>query len=171
VYPDVDVGAALLPSARYLGLLRDGAAEWNLAPGWRRYLNTAVSPYAASTPGQMIGGAVAAASLAPLVVLAAPLGLAVAAENLSRFGGGYGASAGPGTSTSTGAGVGAGAGASAGAGSEGDSVESMVEEAVVQGFKAFSGVTWGVHNALWAPLFGSGANNSDAKGGKGGVKR
>ena len=45
VYPDVDVGAELLPSARYLGLLREGAEEWNLDAGWRRYLQEVVSPY------------------------------------------------------------------------------------------------------------------------------
>jgi hypothetical protein len=39
VYPDVNVGPELQPSARYLGLLREGAVEWNLEAGWRRYLN------------------------------------------------------------------------------------------------------------------------------------
>ena len=46
-------------------------------------------------------------------------------------------------------------------------MESVVEEAVIQGFKAVTGFTWGVHNALWAPVFGSGANNYGG-GGEGG---
>ena len=40
----LDIGAELQPSARYLGLLREGAVEWNLEKGWMRYL-TEVGPY------------------------------------------------------------------------------------------------------------------------------
>ena len=52
------------------------------------------------------------------------------------------------------------AAAAAGGKREGEG-EGGVEEAVIQGAKAMAGFTWGVHNALWAPVFGSGANNND----------
>ena len=42
--------------------------------------------------------------------------------------------------------------------------ERAAEAAVVDGFRAFQGFTWGVHNALWEPLFGSGANNDGGDG-------
>ena len=46
VFADADVGGvALLPSARYLGLLREGADEWGLDPSWREYLRVAVQAY------------------------------------------------------------------------------------------------------------------------------
>ena len=94
-----------------------------------------VQPYEAATDKQQLGRAVAAASLAPLALLTAPLGLAVAAA--------------------------AAAGPRAGARAGGGEGEGGVEEAVIQGAKAMAGFTWGVHNALWAPVFGSGANNND----------
>ena len=160
VYPDVDVGAELLPSARYLGLLREGAEEWNLDVGWRRYLNEVVAPYDASDQARMMGGAVAAASLAPLAALTAPLGIAVAVENMRNGAGGSGGGA-DGDDAAAGAGVGQG-GVRDG-GELAPSLESVVEEVAVQGFKALAGFTWGVHNALWAPVFGSGANNDEVK--------
>ena len=42
VYPDIASGGELLPSARYIDLLREGAAEWNLDEGWQRYLRDRV---------------------------------------------------------------------------------------------------------------------------------
>ena len=55
VFADADVGGvALLPSARYLGLLREGADEWGLDPSWREYLRVAVRAYdpGISPPGR-----------------------------------------------------------------------------------------------------------------------
>ena len=45
VYPDIASGGELLPSARYIDLLREGAAEWNLDEGWQRYLRDRVRSY------------------------------------------------------------------------------------------------------------------------------
>ena len=150
VYPDVDVGSELLPSERYLGLLREGAVEWNLDEGWRRYQNETLAPYDPSAGSRAMGGAVAAASFVPLATLAVPLGVAVAAQN-AGFGG-------EGRAAENGAGDGAGDGR--------PSLERLAEEAATQGFKALAGFTWGVHNALWAPVFGSGANNDDVPRGE-----
>jgi len=43
-------------------------------------------------------------------------------------------------------------------------VERAANAAIVDGFRAFQGFTWGVHNALWEPVFGSGANNDEDDG-------
>ena len=141
VYPETDLGLpGLLPSARYLGLLTEGAEEWNLDAGWRRYLRERVRAYAPE--GKELAGAIAAASLAPIGLAAAPLGLAIAARRAMDVGGGTGDDAGDAS------------------GEEARSeAERAAEAAVVDGFRAFQGFTWGVHNALWEPLFGSGANN------------
>ena len=89
VYPDIASGGELLPSARYIDLLREGAAEWNLDEGWQRYLRDRVRSYdPAGDPMRTAGAAVAAASLAPLAVASAPLGIAAAARGaLERVGG------------------------------------------------------------------------------------
>ena len=42
-------------------------------------------------------------------------------------------------------------------------VERVAEAAFAAGFRAFAETTWGVHNAFWAPAFGSGANNDDRR--------
>ena len=49
-YPSLDLGAAgtmpeLLPSARYLGIIRAGAEEWSLDEGWRAWLRERVRAY------------------------------------------------------------------------------------------------------------------------------
>ena len=134
VYPDIASGGELLPSARYIDLLREGAAEWNLDEGWQRYLRDRVRSYdPAGDPMRTAGAAVAAASLAPLAVASAPLGIAAAARGaLERVGGAQDPVA---------------------------AVEAAAEAAVGDGFRAFAEVTWGVHDTFWAPVFGSGANN------------
>ena len=86
VFADADVGGvALLPSARYLGLLREGADEWGLDPSWREYLRVAVQAY---DPGisatRTLGAAVAAASFAPLAAVAAPSAAAAARARSRR---------------------------------------------------------------------------------------
>lgn len=148
VYPATDLGTELLPSARYLGLLTEGAEEWNLDLGWRRYLRERVRAYAPE--GKELAGAIAAASLAPIGLAAAPLGLAIAMTRaMDGPMGGTGDSP-PGDASS---------------GEETRSeAERAAEAAVVDGFRAFQGFTWGVHNALWEPLFGSGANNDGGDG-------
>lgn len=154
VFADADVGGvALLPSARYLGLLREGADEWGLDPSWREYLRAAVQAY---DPGisatRTLGAAVAAASFAPLAAVAAPASAAAAArgafETLLEPSGGTSGGV-PGRSGTP----------------DGDDdpelVERVAEAAFAAGFRAFAETTWGVHNAFWAPAFGSGANNDD----------
>lgn len=154
VFADADVGGvALLPSARYLGLLREGADEWGLDPSWREYLRVAVQAY---DPGisatRTLGAAVAAASFAPLAAVAAPASAAAAArgafETLLEPSGGTSGGV-PGRSGTP----------------DGDDdpelVERVAEAAFAAGFRAFAETTWGVHNAFWAPAFGSGANNDD----------
>jgi len=144
VYPETDLGLpSLLPSARYLGLLTEGAEEWNLDAGWRRYLRERVRAYAPE--GKELAGAIAAASLAPIGLATAPLGLAMAARRAmggEDSGGPMGASEDGGESE----------------------VERAANAAIVDGFRAFQGFTWGVHNALWEPVFGSGANNDEDDG-------
>lgn len=144
VYPETDLGTELLPSARYLGLLTEGAEEWNLDAGWRRYLRERVRAYAPE--GKELAGAIAAASLTPIGLAAAPLGLAIAARR-AMDGGGTGDAAGDASS-----------------GESRSEAERAAEATVVDGFRAFQGFTWGVHNALWEPLFGSGANNDGGDG-------
>ena len=154
VFADADVGGvALLPSARYLGLLREGADEWGLDPSWREYLRVAVQAY---DPGisatRTLGAAVAAASFAPLAAVAAPASAAAAArgafETLLEPSGGTSGGV-PGRSGTP----------------DGDDdpelVERVAEAAFAAGFRAFAETTWGVHNVFWAPAFGSGANNDD----------
>lgn len=154
VFADADVGGvALLPSARYLGLLREGADEWGLDPSWREYLRAAVQAY---DPGisatRTLCAAVAAASFAPLAAVAAPASAAAAArgafETLLEPSGGTSGGV-PGRSGTP----------------DGDDdpelVERVAEAAFAAGFRAFAETTWGVHNAFWAPAFGSGANNDD----------
>ena len=154
VFADADVGGvALLPSARYLGLLREGADEWGLDPSWREYLRAAVQAY---DPGisatRTLGAAVAAASFAPLAAVAAPASAAAAArgafETLLEPSGGTSGGV-PGRSGTP----------------DGDDdpelVERVAEAAFAAGFRAFAETTWGVHNVFWAPAFGSGANNDD----------
>lgn len=156
VFADADVGGvALLPSARYLGLLREGADEWGLDPSWRDYLRVAVQAY---DPGisatRTLGAAVAAASFAPLAAVAAPASAAAAArgafETLLEPSGGTSGGV-PGRSGTP----------------DGDDdpelVERVAEAAFAAGFRAFAETTWGVHNAFWAPAFGSGANNDDRR--------
>ena len=59
----------LLPSERYLGLLRDGAFEWNLDREWQDHLRNTLQAYdGASSPEKSLGGMVAAASMGPLMV-------------------------------------------------------------------------------------------------------
>ena len=75
-YPSLDLGAAgtmpeLLPSARYLGIIRAGAEEWSLDEGWRAWLRERVRAYDDSAngpppPQRAVGAVVASASLAPL---------------------------------------------------------------------------------------------------------
>ena len=155
VFADADVGGvALLPSARYLGLLREGADEWGLDPSWREYLRAAVQAY---DPGisatRTLGAAVAAASFAPLAAVAAPASAAAAArgafETLLEPSGGTSGLRAPGRSGTP----------------DGDDdpelVERVAEAAFAAGFRAFAETTWGVHNVFWAPAFGSGANNDD----------
>ena len=157
VFADADVGGvALLPSARYLGLLREGADEWGLDPSWREYLRAAVQAY---DPGisatRTLGAAVAAASFAPLAAVAAPASAAAAArgafETLLEPSGGTSGGA-PGRSGTPDGGDG---------GDDPELVERVAEAAFAAGFRAFAETTWGVHNAFWAPAFGSGANNDD----------
>ena len=150
VFPDLDVGGtALLPSARYLGLIREGADEWKLDPSWREYLRVAVQAYDPEiSVTRSLGAAVAAASFAPIAALAAPASAAAAArgafEKLLE------------TSSDENAGRSAANGD--------DSVaEQVAEAAFAAGFRAFAETTWGVHNAFWAPAFGSGANNEKTR--------
>ena len=150
VFADADVGGvALLPSARYLGLIREGADEWKLAKSWREYLRVAVQAYDPEiSVTRSLGAAVAAASFAPIAALAAPASAAAAArgafEKLLE------------TSSDENAGRSAANGD--------DSVaEQVAEAAFAAGFRAFAETTWGVHNAFWAPAFGSGANNEKTR--------
>ena len=69
-------------------MLTEGAEEWNLDAGWRRYLRERVRAYAPE--GKELAGAIAAASLAPIGLAAAPLGLAIAARRAMDVGGGTG---------------------------------------------------------------------------------
>ena len=143
VFPDMDVGGVgLLPSQRYLDLLREGASEWNLDGGWRDYLENKVKAYDPdASVGKRAGGVAAALSFAPLVAAAAPL---VAGASLTSV---FEAmNKGNSTGSSDPANI---------------KPEEIVETAVAEGFRTFSKVTWGVHNLLWAPVFGSGANNED----------
>ena len=141
-YPDVDVGTKLWPSKRYLGLLREGAEEWNLDEGWRRYLNEVVKPFEPATnPAAPL---VAAVSVPTLALVTAPIGIAVAARNA-------GAKLAKSRQNPGGAEI---------------DLADAATAAVVDGFNVLTGVTWGLHNALWAPLFGSGANN-ESDGGDG----
>jgi hypothetical protein len=133
VFPDVDVGGVqLLPSARYLNVLREGAMEWNLDQTWRRYLAKALKSYDPEiSASRTLGAAVAAVSLAPIAAFSAPVSAAVAAKSaFDKMNG-----------------------------EETATADDVVEAALGGGFRAFSQVAWGVHNALWAPVFGSGANN------------
>ena len=136
VFADADVGGvALLPSARYLGLLREGADEWGLDPSWRDYLRVAVQAY---DPGisatRTLGAAVAAASFAPLAAVAAPASAAAAArgafETLLEPSGGTSGGV-PGRSGTP----------------DGDDdpelVERVAEAAFAAGFRAFAETTWG----------------------------
>jgi hypothetical protein len=123
--------------------LTEGAEEWNLDAGWRRYLRERVRAYAPE--GKELAGAIAAASLAPIGLATAPLGLAMAVNRAmggEDSGGPMGASEDGGESE----------------------VERAANAAIVDGFRAFQGFTWGVHNALWEPVFGSGANNDGDDG-------
>ena len=150
VFADADVGGvALLPSARYLGLIREGADEWRLDKNWREYLRVAVQAYDPEiSVTRSLGAAVAAASFAPLAFVAAPKSAAAAArgafEKLLE------------TSSDENATLSAANGD--------DSVaEQVAEAAFAAGFRAFAETTWGAHNAFWAPAFGSGANNEKTR--------
>jgi hypothetical protein len=140
---------ALLPSARYLGLIREGADEWKLDKNWREYLRVAVQAYDPEiSVTRTMGAAVAAASFAPIAFVAAPKSAAAAArgafEKLLE------------TSSDENAALSAANGD--------DSVaEQVAEAAFAAGFRAFAETTWGVHNAFWAPAFGSGANNEKTR--------
>ena len=159
VFADADVGGvALLPSARYLGLLREGADEWDLDLGWREYLRTAVQAYDPEiSVTRTIGAAVATASFAPLAALAAPASAAAAArgafEKLLETSGT------PGTSGTSASSSPEGGGKTTRVGGDDSVAEQMAEAAFAAGFRSFAETTWGVHNAFWAPAFGSGANN------------
>ena len=62
-------GRPAQPSLRYLTLIREGAANYGLQPGYRAFLDT-LQPYRAHTPGQRAGaylfGAVAAVAIFPV---------------------------------------------------------------------------------------------------------
>ena len=150
VFADADVGGvALLPSARYLGLIREGADEWKLDKNWREYLRVAVQAYDPEiSVTRSLGAAVAAASFAPIAALAAPASAAAAAqgafEKLLE------------TSSDENA-------ARSAANGDDSVAEQVAEAAFAAGFRAFAETTWGVHNAFWAPAFGSGANNEKTR--------
>ena len=150
VFADADVGGvALLPSARYLGLIREGADEWKLDKNWREYLRVAVQAYDPEiSVTRTMGAAVAAASFAPIAFVAAPKSAAAAArgafEKLLE------------TSSDENA-------ARSAANGDDSVAEQVAEAAFAAGFRAFAETTWGVHNAFWAPAFGSGANNEKTR--------
>ena len=150
VFADADVGGvALLPSARYLGLIREGADEWKLDKNWREYLRVAVQAYDPEiSVTRSLGAAVAAASFAPIALVAAPKSAAAAArgafEKLLE------------TSSDENA-------ARSAANGDDSVAEQVAEAAFAAGFRAFAETTWGVHNAFWAPAFGSGANNEKTR--------
>ena len=150
VFADADVGGvALLPRARYLGLIREGADEWKLDLCWREYLRVAVQAYDPEiSVTRSLGAAVAAASFAPIAALAAPKSAAAAAqgafEKLLE------------TSSDENA-------ARSAANGDDSVAEQVAEAAFAAGFRAFAETTWGVHNAFWAPAFGSGANNEKTR--------
>lgn len=159
VFADADVGGvALLPSARYLDLLREGADEWGLDLDWREYLRTAVQAYDPEiSVTRTIGAAVATASFAPLAALAAPASAAAAAQGaFDKLLETSGTSRTSGTSASSSP---DGSGKTARVGDDDSVVEQVAEAAFAAGFRSFAETTWGVHNAFWAPAFGSGANN------------
>ena len=139
-FPDVDVGSVtLLPSRRYLDLLKEGASEWTLDAGWVNYLTRKVQAYDSNlTPGKAAGAAVAAMSFAPLVLSAAPfVAAAAAAKAFEKTANSFDTN------------------------STENISEEIVEAAVAEGFRTLGTVTWRVHNVLWAPLFGSGGNNDE----------
>jgi hypothetical protein len=157
-YPSLDLGAAgtmpeLLPSARYLGIIRAGAEEWSLDEGWRAWLRERVRAYddpanGPPPPQRAVGAVVASASLAPLAALAAPLGLGLglaagAARALDAAAAESGASGGDPVKAAV------------------DAANEAADEAAAEGFRAFATAAWAAHATFWAPAFGSGANDED----------
>ncbi|KAI8467962.1 MAG: hypothetical protein J3K34DRAFT_523335 [Monoraphidium minutum] len=138
-----------LPSSRYLGLLKTGAAHHGLCPSYRAYLD-ALEPYGSgagpSAPWRAAGAAAAAAVLASAAAPALPLIVG------SRLLAGPPSGAGP-------AAAGGGGGGTAGPAPEASPLEAV---SAVLGAAAMR-ATWAVHDGVLASVFGSGCSNNNGR--------
>ncbi|KAK3278381.1 hypothetical protein CYMTET_13674 [Cymbomonas tetramitiformis] len=81
VYPRRKTRQNILPSKRYIDIIREGALEWNLSAAWQDSLRLQPSYTPELDPRQVAGALVSTGSM---LTLLGPIGLAVAANSLAK---------------------------------------------------------------------------------------